>query len=237
MSGGLGVPLTISRAAVLGSVLPLWHRAWPKRLIDKFPTEESYHKWFLELVGILGDPVAVRKTIAWANDRNIKIGSDPYGYKRAFTRNPLPEHLETLGDLLEFTWGVPDLSVLDPMAGGGSIPFEALRFNFRTYANELNPVASVVLKATLDFPARFGSALAVEIKKWGKVLAQRVRDKLSCFFPKPEGESPIKRPSVKGKTYPVQRKYRFFAEVSPGAVHRPDMPPLYLCRVFSAWCR
>ena len=52
-----------------------------------------------------------------------------------------------------------------------------------------------------------------------------------------QGGSPIKRPSVKGKTYPVQRKYRFFAEVSPGAVHRPDMPPLYLCRVFSAWCR
>ena len=51
------------------------------------------------------------------------------------------------------------------------------------------------------------------------------------------GGSPIKRPSVKGKTYPVQRRCRFFAEVSPGAVHRPDMPPLNLCRVFSAWCR
>ena len=42
------------------------------------------------------------------------------------------------------------------MAGGGSIPFEATAYGLTVYANELNPVASVVLKATLDYPARFG---------------------------------------------------------------------------------
>jgi adenine-specific DNA methylase len=34
---------------------------------------------------------------------------------------------------------------MDPMAGGGSIPFEAARYGFTTYANELNAVAAVVL--------------------------------------------------------------------------------------------
>lgn len=182
-------PLTVSRAAILGSVLPLWHRAWPRNLLLRFPTEESYHKWFLEVLGIVGDPVAGRKMIAWAKEKGIKLSSDPYGYKRAFTRNPISEHIETLGDLLEFTWGTRDLSVLDPMAGGGSIPFEAFRYGFQAIANELNSVASVVLKATIDYPARFGPSLWESIKRWGGILNQRVSERLRRFYPRFPGES------------------------------------------------
>ena len=50
------------------------------------------------------------------------------------------------------------LVVLDPTAGGGSIPIEALRLGYKVVANELNPVAAVILYATLDYPARFGLA-------------------------------------------------------------------------------
>ena len=46
--------------------------------------------------------------------------------------------------------------MLDPFAGGGSIPFESLRYGFTTIANDLNPVAATILKATLDYPAWFG---------------------------------------------------------------------------------
>jgi len=63
------------------------------------------------------------------------------------------EDLELMYELLEHTWGTRALSVLDPFAGGGSIPFEALRYGFTTIANDLNPVAAVILKATLDYPA------------------------------------------------------------------------------------
>jgi len=41
------------------------------------------------------------------------------------------------------------------MAGGGSIPFEFLRLGFRTVAVEYNPVASLILKATVEFPAKY----------------------------------------------------------------------------------
>jgi adenine-specific DNA methylase len=68
------------------------------------------------------------------------------------------------------------------MAGGGSIPFEALRYGFRTFANELNPVASVILKATLDYPSRFGLSLGADIKKWGLILYNRVKSRLQPFF-------------------------------------------------------
>ena len=108
---------------------------------------------------------------------------------RAFTVNPSTEDLQTMGDLLEYTWGTRELSVLDPFSGGGSIPFEALRYGFTTIANDLNPVAAVILKATLDYPARFGPSLAEDIRKWGNEWARRVKEKLDPYFPKQPGES------------------------------------------------
>jgi adenine-specific DNA methylase len=39
--------------------------------------------------------------------------------------------------------------VLDPTAGGGSIPFEAVRLGFETISNDLNPVAALIEKATI----------------------------------------------------------------------------------------
>ena len=80
------------------------------------------------------------------------------------------------------------MSVLDPFAGGGSIPFEALRYGFTTIANDLNPVAAVILKATLDYPARFGPSLADDIRKWGKRWYELVKPKLQPYFtPLPPG--------------------------------------------------
>ena len=46
--------------------------------------------------------------------------------------------------------------VLDPFAGGGSIPLEALRLGCETYANDYNPVAVFIEKATLEWPQKFG---------------------------------------------------------------------------------
>ncbi|HEC34492.1 MAG TPA: DUF1156 domain-containing protein [Chloroflexi bacterium] len=46
--------------------------------------------------------------------------------------------------------------VLDPFAGGGAIPLEALRLGCETYASDYNPVAVLILKATLEYPQKFG---------------------------------------------------------------------------------
>jgi len=200
-------PLTASRAAVLGSVLPAWSDRWPDDLRQKFPTRETYRQWFLRLLGILGNPVAGRKLIQYAKEKGIKLQGNPYGYPRSFTHTPEEADLAVMARLLEATWGQSDLNVLDPMAGGGSIPFEALRFGFRTYANELNPVAATILKATLDYPARFGMKRIVEkkegtrgaaagnertlpasIKTYGKEMAGRIEKRLSPFYPRQTGE-------------------------------------------------
>jgi adenine-specific DNA methylase len=183
-------PLITSRAAILAGVLPAWSADWPAALRDRFPNEETYHQWFTRFIGIRGDPAKGRKLIEWAKAREIQLESHPYeGAPRAFTVNPSAEDLAIMGDLLEWTWGTRDLSVLDPFAGGGSIPFEALRYGFTTIANDLNPVAAVILKATLDYPARFGPELADDIRKWGDIWAARVKEKLAPYFPKQPGES------------------------------------------------
>ena len=183
-------PLIASRAAILAGVLPAWSADWPAALHDRFPNEETYHQWFVRFIGIRGDPAKGRKLIEWAKARDIQLESHPYeGAPRAFTVNPSAEDLAVMGDLLDYTWGTRDLSVLDPFAGGGSIPFEALRYGFTTIANDLNPVAAVILKATLDYPARFGPELADDIRKWGDIWAARVKEKLAPYFPKQPGES------------------------------------------------
>ena len=176
-------PLTASRATMLASVLPPWTSGWPSRLRARFPTKESYEDWFVELCGIYGDPVEGRRKILWAKERGIKLKEPPYPHKRAFTVNPTPSQLDTLRELLEYTWGKRRLSLLDPFAGGGSIPFEALRYGFDTRANELNPVAGTILRGTLDYPFRHGPDLVKDVAAWGKRLTTQLGRRLASFFP------------------------------------------------------
>lgn len=176
-------PLSVSRAAILGSLLPAWSEEWPQELRRKFPTRAAYHDWFLKLLGIFGDPAATRKLLIRAKEEKAKLGANPYGYSRAFTYNPKPEQIATVQALLRHTWGTVDPVVMDCFAGGGAIPFEALRYGFTTHASELNPVAIVILKATLDYPARFGAKLVQFISQYGKLLVEEVRKRLDPYFP------------------------------------------------------
>ncbi len=58
-------------------------------------------------------------------------------------------------EILEANGGIPP-KVLDPFSGGGSYPLEALRLGCESYANDYNPVAVLIEKATLEYPQKFG---------------------------------------------------------------------------------
>ena len=174
-------PLLVSRAAILAGLLPAWREDWPKELRKKFPEEQSYRQWFVRICGILGDPVTGRKLLARAAEQGRKI-PNPYNSARAFTVSPSSEDLMGLGDVLEHTWGTRDVSVLDPFSGGGSIPFESLRYCFRTFANELNPVASVILKATIQYPFQYGHDLAADTRRYGEKIVKKVQERLRPFY-------------------------------------------------------
>ena len=183
-------PLTASRAAILASVLPNWSDNWPKELISAFPKEETYLDWFQKFIGILGDPVAARKLIEYEKLSGKRSPGNKYGYPRAFTQQPSQDDIKKYSMLVSHHWGKKRLTFIDPFAGGGSIPFEALRFGFKTHANELNPVASVILMATLDFPAKYGISLIDDIKKWGNRWFELVNNELEEFFAEPKDKDP-----------------------------------------------
>ena len=47
-------------------------------------------------------------------------------------------------------------TVVDPFAGGGAIPLEAGRLGCQAIANDYNPVAHLILRATCEFPQKYG---------------------------------------------------------------------------------
>ncbi|HVN64229.1 MAG TPA: DUF1156 domain-containing protein, partial [Candidatus Binataceae bacterium] len=160
-------PLIASRAAILASILPA----------------DADHKKFLHALGIHGDPVAARKRIAIADRNGERLGADAYGYSRAFGYTPDATERAWLSDLL----GGTARRVLDPTAGGGSIPFEAIRLGLPVEVNELNPVGALILKATVDFPVRFGPRLRPEFERISAAFVRKVKQRLAGTFPDEPG--------------------------------------------------
>jgi len=82
--------------------------------------------------------------------------------------------------------------VVDPFAGGGSIPLEALRVGADAFASDLNPVAVLLNKVVLEYIPRYGKQLAEEVRKWGDWVKQEAEKELSQFYPKdPDRSTPI----------------------------------------------
>jgi adenine-specific DNA methylase len=123
-------------------------------------------------------------------------------------------------DILEANGGKP-LRVLDPFAGGGAIPLEALRLGCETYAGEYNPVAVLILKCTLEYPQKYGklkevkedlgllkgssfkNLLLEDVKRWGNWVLEGVKEEIGKFYPK-EKDGTIPVGYIWARTIPCQ---------------------------------
>ena len=84
-------------------------------------------------------------------------------------------------------------------AGGGSIPFEAGRLGLRNIANDLNPVASLVLRACCQWPQEFGHELLKAYDVIQERFKKRVNELLEGIYPdEPQPPSDI----INGKFVP-----------------------------------
>jgi len=82
--------------------------------------------------------------------------------------------------------------VVDPFAGGGSIPLEALRLGCDAFASDLNPVACLILKVMLEDIPRHGPELADELRRVGAEIKKAAEKELAEFYPRdPDGATPI----------------------------------------------
>ena len=163
-------PLVASRAAVLASLLPA----------------NADRERFLHVVGIHGDPVATRRRIDAAKRSKENLGPNPFGYKRAFTYAPTAEDRHWVDRATGRALQAP--TILDPTAGGGSIPIEIHRLGYPAIANDLNPVAALILNATVEWPRTHGSLLRAQFDSLAREFMNRAEPKYERMFPaEPEG--------------------------------------------------
>ena len=157
-------PLVASRAAILASLLPA----------------DADREKFMHVLGIHGDPVAARSAIERARRTGVRV-DNPYDYNRAYSYSPNQSDLEWLKSTLGSS--ASNFLVLDPTAGGGSIPFETMRFGLAPFANDLNPVASLIMKATVEWPSEFSQDIRKQFENLASKWRDHLEDRLETLFP------------------------------------------------------
>jgi putative DNA methylase len=101
-------------------------------------------------------------------------------------------YLDVSRALVKAAHGEESPLVLDPFAGGGSIPLEALRLGCEAFASDLNPVACLILKVMLEDIPRHGPKFAEELRRVGAEIKKQAETELSDLYPRdPDGATPI----------------------------------------------
>lgn len=173
------------------STLHIW---WARR-----PLASSRATNYAALIPATDDPVE------WEKKRQFII--DLSKWENSLNHQIIQKARE---DILRASGGKPP-RVLDPFAGGGSIPLEALRLGCEVHAVEYNPVATLILKCTLEYPQKYGkpvrkkvkngmgleaeievNPLLEDVKKWGKWILKEAKKEIGKFYPSDEdGSIPV----------------------------------------------
>lgn len=149
---------------------------------DRFPTEEAQTQERSRLFGLM------KRLAVWENRNDGEL------YRQAHQA------------ILDSNDGKAP-RVLDPFAGGGSIPLEAQRLGLESHASDLNPLAVIINKALIEFPSRFcgkaaihphtgtlsashnrSDGLAEDIRYYGTLLRDKAFEKIGGLYPKVKGD-------------------------------------------------
>ncbi len=167
-------PLATARAVLFAQLVDD-----PSSHPDRFPTEEDVKRERERLHGI------IRRLVVWENVND-----------EALLRQAHEEILSSTG-------GTPP-AILDPFAGGGTIPLEAQRLGLETHASDLNPVAVLINKALIEIPPIFAgrppvypgaaderigewpraTGLAEDVRRYGAWMRDRAQERIGHLYPK-----------------------------------------------------
>lgn len=145
---------------------------------DRFPTESDQNAERERLFAIL------ERLVKWENSNNETVLA------------------EAKAEILKSTDGNPP-ALLDPFAGGGSIPLEAQRLGLEAHAHDLNPVAVMINKAMIEIPPLFAgrapvhpdaglvdggwkgaAGLAEDVRYYGEWIRERALERIGHLYPK-----------------------------------------------------
>ncbi len=127
-------PLATCRAVLFASLVDD-----PSGHPEEFPTEQEQEQERLRLFQL------IEALVQWENSNNQEVLA------------------KIKAEILKSTGGNPP-PVLDPFAGGGSIPLEAQRLGLQAHASDLNPVAVLINKALIEIPPKFAGRPPVNPK-------------------------------------------------------------------------
>ena len=120
-------PLATARAVLFAQLVDD-----PASRPDEFPTVESQDAERARLHALM------EKLIIWENSNDEKLLEQAREEIRKSNDGKLP-------------------AVVDPFAGGGSIPLEAQRLGLESHASDLNPLAVLINKALIEIPPKFAT--------------------------------------------------------------------------------
>jgi len=166
-------PLAAARAVLFAQLVDD-----PSSHPDKFPTEESQRAERERLHGI------IERLVVWENVRDEKLLAEARAEIMASTGNHPPP-------------------ILDPFAGGGTIPLEAQRLGLEAHASDLNPVAVLINKALIEIPPKFrdhqavhptlrekfvsykgAEGLAADVRAYGQWMRDEAEARIGHHYPK-----------------------------------------------------
>lgn len=122
-------------------------------------------------------------------------------------------------EIMRSTGGNPP-AILDPFAGGGTIPLEAQRLGLEAHASDLNPVAVLINKALIEIPPKFGgrrpvfpgsadaklggwpraTGLAEDVRRYGAWMREQAQERIGHLYPDATIVDETTKKSIKAKT-------------------------------------
>jgi putative DNA methylase len=167
-------PLACARAVLFAQLVDD-----PSALPEEFPTEDEQRRERARLHGIL------EELVVWENTGNARVLD------------------AAKAEIMKSTGGNPP-PILDPFAGGGTIPLEAQRLGLEAHASDLNPVAVLISKALIEIPPKFAGrppvfpgladsriggwsgaeGLAADVRAYGEWMRDRAVERIGHLYPK-----------------------------------------------------
>ncbi|MCX2966286.1 DUF1156 domain-containing protein [Gordonia aquimaris] len=167
-------PLAAARAVLFAQLVDD-----PSARPDEFPTEELQRKERERLHKL------IERLVVWENIRDERLFAEAHA------------------EILKSTNGNPP-PVLDPFAGGGTIPLEAQRLGLEAHASDLNPVAVLINKALIEIPPKFrdqpptypgladseirqwkgAEGLAADVRAYGQWMRDEAEKRIGHLYPK-----------------------------------------------------
>src|SRR6266496_3319446 len=132
-------PLATCRAVLFASLVDD-----PSEHPEEFPTEQDQERERDRLFKL------IEQLVLWENSNNQEVLA------------------RAKAEIFKSTGGNPP-PVLDPFAGGGSIPLEAQRLGLEAHASDLNPVAVLINKALIEIPPKFAGKPPINPTSRGKL--------------------------------------------------------------------